>query len=73
MVEVAVVEALQPDQEVQGAFVPQGPEVQPDHVLSGQLLPPHQEVQGPEVHEPLWPQGPQPEFVPFALTPPKGP
>lgn len=51
--EEAVVEASQPLQVVQGASVPQGPLVQPDHVLGGQALPPHQLVQGPLVQEPV--------------------
>lgn len=60
--EEAVVSAEQPLQVVQGASEPQGPLVQPDHVLGGQALPPHQLVQGPSVHAPedLSLHGPQP-------------
>lgn len=58
---------MQPLHVVQGALVPQGPLVQPDHVLAGQAEPPHQPVHGPVVHEPLDCHGPH------GLSPPKGP
>lgn len=57
-VDVAVVLAEQPAQVVQGALVPQGPEVQPDQVAAGQapeyvpvaLAWFHHDVQGPLAH-----------------------
>jgi len=64
---VAVVCAVQPVQVVHGALVPQGPLVQPDHVLPGQSLSPHHAVQGPLCHGPLLAQGPH-----SLVCPPKG-
>lgn len=58
--ELAVVVAEQPDQEVQGGFVPHEPLVQPDHVDGGQADEPHQLVHGPFVHDPDDPHGPYP-------------
>lgn len=68
--EVAVVEAVQPDQLVHGASVAQVPLVQPDHVEPGQPAVPHQFVHAPLVQAPvLWlAHGPQP-----LPAPPKGP
>ncbi len=63
---VAVVLAVHPAQLVHGAFVPQGPLVQPDHEGLGQApLEPHQFVHGPVVHAPEDAKGPHP-------APPKG-
>jgi len=45
---VAVVLAVQPDHVVQGAFVLQGPAVQPGQSDGGHALPSHHAVQGPE-------------------------
>lgn len=69
-IDVAVVEAEHPLHVVHGAAVPQGPLVQPDHVLGGQAPVPHQLVHGPLVQEPELPREPQP----FAGPPwPNGP
>lgn len=60
---VAVVVALQPAQLVHGAFVPQGPLVQPDHVGAGQAPDDvaeakfHQFVQGPDAQGGVEPEG----------------
>jgi len=58
--EVAVVEAVQPPQLVQGASVAQAPLVQPDQVEGGQASVPHQLVQSPVVHAPEEAHGPHP-------------
>jgi len=64
-VTVAVVVAAHAVQLVHGALLSQVPLVQPVHEVSGQPFPPHHAVHGPEVQEPVVPQGPHP--------PPKGP
>ena len=64
-VDVAVVLAEQPAHVVHGAFVPHGPEVQPDQVAAGQApvaVPEavfwfHQDVQGPLAHAGVEPPG----------------
>ena len=64
-VTVAVVVAVHEVQDVQGAFKSHSPDVQPIQVVPGQPFPDHQLVHGPDVHDPVEPQGPQ--------SPPKGP
>ena len=75
---VAVVEALQPFQLVQGALELQEPEVQPDQAALGHAVPFHQLVQPPECHDvmvdqPLGPQLLFPNGPAPGAKPPFGP